>query len=704
MPCECSCTLRVFFVVRIMEDPPESICREIKTYLEKKKTSPKTPYADPQGWLSKSRECGCSLCYVACQCVEGVSEVEKNKQANTAAVAQNSALGFSQRLDSRKEDDDFMTAGFKTSGLNFAKGKRYAAHKPEQSVEVFVVHADDDPVIPVAAQISGNTGSDQSFRVALQWLETCVKEHRMLCPILKQTKLPLRVIDVLVPGSNDVRLVETEGELGLYACLSHCWGEIQPLRTTSMPKGTLMDYKQRIRWDDLPKTFQDAITVTRKVGVQYIWIDSLCIIQDDAKDWQIQSALMAEIYQNAVVTIAGSASSGAYQGLFREADPVHIDRPFSGDPVPNILEKVRTRKALPHSAAELPLMKRGWVFQERLLSSRYLHFGPNELIWECMERLVCECGTLSFEAAYSSRWLGPKGRMNPVSLSVLKDVPNGVSDTWQAAVADYSGMKLSYPEDIFPAISGIAHRIQEATGWAYVAGMWKETLITDLVWITAMPKTTARCEKWRAPTFSWASVIHGDDMRNRTCIDYGYMRNLGRGLDATHNEFRTTLHAAVVNVHSEAVGSDATGQLKSASITLQGTLIRARLDFEASEGPRWRVRPTRKTVGSRSVGSLKPDFNFNSVGSGIAPGVTIFCLKLIGYSKLVETGYGESLYYIVLREVESTRPLISSDYQKDSIVFERVALLQDSHGPDAERLEEVSEAEAIQHNVLLRII
>jgi len=197
--------------------------------------------------------------------------------------------------------------------------------------------------------ISGYTGSGQAWETGLKWLKTCVMKHGALCPAIftpaGPPKLPLRVIDIVARESQDVRLVETDGQVGHYACLSHCWGDKQPLRTTLDPD-TLSLYKKGIRWGSLPRTFQEAIIVARPFDFQFLWIDSLCILQDDIQDWRVQSALMAEIYRNAVVTIAGSASSGAYQGLFRTADTEHIDVPLQPKTGVEEKGKLRSRKAL----------------------------------------------------------------------------------------------------------------------------------------------------------------------------------------------------------------------------------------------------------------------------------------------------------------------------------------------------------------------
>jgi hypothetical protein len=195
----------------------------------------------------------------------------------------------------------------------------------------------------------------------------------MLCPRVVeadiQCPLPYRVVDIGSQESPAVKLVETEGKFGHYACLSHCWGGEQTLRTTLFPD-SLTQHKRGIEWTEIPKTFQDAIIVLRTFGFQYIWIDSLCIIQDSQEDWQVQSALMGEIYRNSIITIAGSASSGPQQGLFRTAQSAHLSQPFPANTSLEGIEKVQYREPLSHDASELPLLQRGWVFQERQLSPR----------------------------------------------------------------------------------------------------------------------------------------------------------------------------------------------------------------------------------------------------------------------------------------------------------------------------------------------
>ena len=109
--------------------------------------------------------------------------------------------------------------------------------------------------------------------------------------------LPNRVLDLGQEPTQTIKLLETNFRRGHYCALSHCWGppEKHPIQTTS---NTLKDHLEGIEFKVLPRTFQDAVTVTRAIGVRYLWIDCLCIVQDDKNDWKKEAAMMGSIYES----------------------------------------------------------------------------------------------------------------------------------------------------------------------------------------------------------------------------------------------------------------------------------------------------------------------------------------------------------------------------------------------------------------------
>ncbi|CAG5174570.1 uncharacterized protein ALTATR162_LOCUS7815 [Alternaria atra] len=160
-----------------------------------------------------------------------------------------------------------------------------------------------------------------------------------------------------------------------------------------------------IPWDELPKTFQEAILVTRELGLNYLWIDSLCIIQDSKADWQLESAEMAGIYQSAFLTLAATSSPDSNGGLWvrSQSNTLTYAKVILRHDGKDYPVYVKERPVHWPAATEtyvnqtFPLLTQGWVYQERLLSPRFLHFGKDELVWECLEESVCECGGYSLD-------------------------------------------------------------------------------------------------------------------------------------------------------------------------------------------------------------------------------------------------------------------------------------------------------------------
>lgn len=581
--------------------------------------------------------------------------------------------------------------------------------------------------IPVSTSISGDTGSEKSFKRATEWLSNCLTNHKLLCPTFGSAlnPLPTRVLDLgPFPDGNDkgdIRLLQTSTEIGYYVCLSHCWGTgPHPLRTTRDPD-TFSQHKDGIELAALPKTFREVVTFTKKLSIRYLWIDSLCIVQDDDDDWRAQSALMAEIYQNALLTIAASGSAGPEIGLFRTmgAERRYVDWGLSAEQktivkekeakekecsTNDIFENIRVRAPLPHDINQHPLLTRAWVFQERLLSPRFLHFGAHELIWECMECTTCECqGLGKIWSERHKQWPEPKNRISNASLSVVGR--KRVVEAWQSAVSSYSRLKLSYTTDMFPAISGIARNIAHATGEQYVAGLWKDWLVLDLVWRTPDPRTMERPDIWRAPTFSWASVTAKKDV-DGAGVSYAFMEILGKGVGERDvptqaggsggMAWKTTQHVEVVETQPTLLSpSDSLGQVTAGYIVLSGFLVQAAV-FAAGDGssaPRTlNITPTGKKPLPSSF--LWPDYDYAVEGKHhIPPGSTVFCLKLISTRK--SQGRDVYLVYLILRRV--------GDESGTGSVYERIGLYRDSRGSDT-CLEMESEEDAIFENVVVKII
>ena len=410
--------------------------------------------------------------------------------------------------------------------------------------------------LPQKALTPGDTSSDPSFSNANQWIQECVSAHSR-CGDGKPKLLPSRVLEIINTGSStmpSVRLHErAHAQHEHYACLSHCWGQAPTITTTTL---TLAERKLDIPWVSLPKTFQDAVTAVRRIGLSYLWIDALCIVQDDAADWRKEAADMASIYENAYLTIAATASSSTDGGCFYPSRSVYRAHAFNFALKSREEYQVYARRRLSHcefweitnihnDADQWPLLTRAWTYQERLLSPRILHFTRDELWWECMEHNKCEC---SPDPAQRPRHvftpLSPK-MAHSLALQHSSD-HRKLSQQWRYIVEEYSGLSLTFEKDKLYALEGVASQIRRSNygvsgnythspdskstlQWpdgGYLDGVWAQDLSRDLCWRT-MPRTLEpRRANPNVPTWSWASIV-GEAIYNYSEHATGYITLLG---------------------------------------------------------------------------------------------------------------------------------------------------------------------------------
>ncbi|KFZ24447.1 hypothetical protein V502_01074, partial [Pseudogymnoascus sp. VKM F-4520 (FW-2644)] len=258
------------------------------------------------------------------------------------------------------------------------------------------------------------------------------------------------------------------------------------------------------------KTFQDAIAVTRALGYEFIWIDSLCIIQDSRDDWNHEEPLMQAVYRGAVFNIAATASANGDGGLFRSREVPPIERTLvrsTWEDGSSQVYRIYYKDFWSDAFERQPLMERGWVVQELFLAPRVLHFNEGQMYWQCYGASACE--------AY------PEGVPDNVSagsisrndiLGILTHVQGDSSSSteelalrlWSKVIMQYTTCKLSYPRDKLVAIAGVARIVQEAIHDEYCAGLWVQSFPTQLLWLSSSDKPQP--QPYRAPSWSWASV------------------------------------------------------------------------------------------------------------------------------------------------------------------------------------------------------
>jgi hypothetical protein len=303
-----------------------------------------------------------------------------------------------------------------------------------------------------------------------------------------------------------------EDQIYNYIALSYAWGEAKQLKTLKI---NLESHLQRLPTSNLPRTIAEAIRVARDLGYCYIWIDAICIVQDDSTDMSRELPKMGDIYRFADVTIYAAGAKHSNDGFlikrdYRQRYPCNVTLTIENDQ-----KEIMTRKVALATSwdGEDHLESRGWVMQERILSTRRLIFG-DQMSWSCTTAQAQEtnpymqiirrwrdpskfCAATTRSNLYSALSLEPK--------DTSAQFVAGGTDSWQMLVQDYSDKNLTYVEDNVKALSGLAALFQKAYSLSFVAGLWKQNLAAGLSWYVAMndERPVARVD---GPTWSWPSV------------------------------------------------------------------------------------------------------------------------------------------------------------------------------------------------------
>lgn len=342
------------------------------------------------------------------------------------------------------------------------------------------------------------------------WLNTCLENHTD-CQASKQQMQsfrPTRLVRLLQDDQGvistwrlDCKSAVNNADAVPYLTLSHCWGVSQPTRLT---KGNLPIFQESSPTAELPKTYQHALATTQSLGFSYIWIDSLCIIQDDEEDWRAESMLMGTIYSHAACNISANWATGDTQGYFSNSDPATKAPTFF---MPNHLKGSSTVQYQIGQASsykveiqQAPLNKRGWVIQERYLARRQLSFAKRQTYWECRQLVASEEFPLGL----------------PQSLEVSKphlefEKGTDMRTIWVELVEFYSACDLSQKTDKLVALNGLVERLENITHDECISGLWRKDLCKQLCW--EIYDDDEREELYQpmiprhvAPTWSWANV------------------------------------------------------------------------------------------------------------------------------------------------------------------------------------------------------
>ncbi|KAK0638785.1 heterokaryon incompatibility protein-domain-containing protein [Cercophora newfieldiana] len=281
-----------------------------------------------------------------------------------------------------------------------------------------------------------------------------------------------------------------------YLTLSHCWGPPGTVHTR-LTKATFDRFRlQEQLVVELPKTYQDAIGIAVSLGFRYIWIDSLCIMQDpgDTTDWEEQSSVMGLIYKHATCNIAATWAADGSQGCFSQRDAAIV--------APTTISLGDEEFHIAHShifyynIGGAPLNRRGWVLQERFLARRQLNFAKDAVFWECPQLVALEQFPDGIPKAYC--WDLMNGAKPRIDFTSLPELRRG----WAHLVHVYSRTKLTVCTDKPVAIAGLVGELKARLDDDYLAGLWQKDLHKQLCWYTSIIPT-ASTNPDMAPTWSW---------------------------------------------------------------------------------------------------------------------------------------------------------------------------------------------------------
>lgn len=261
--------------------------------------------------------------------------------------------------------------------------------------------AQHHPIVrPGLPRLSETRTGTIHFDILRNWLSDCDKNHpdcKTKTVVAPNDATPTRLIDVsnesIVVLVNKQRF-SRQGEVK-YVAFSHPWGDKRIHKHVCTTRENLDTYcKSGIRIKDLPNTFKDAVTITRRLGLQYLWIDSLCILQGVNGDFAEESVRMANVFSCAYCVISASSAVGTNSQVLTERRPLEIVKFQPEDTASRspsqALYLTESVNDFQKDVLDGPLSTRGWVLQERALSRRTIYFTENQTYWECGAGIRCE--------------------------------------------------------------------------------------------------------------------------------------------------------------------------------------------------------------------------------------------------------------------------------------------------------------------------
>ena len=559
---------------------------------------------DPNEWLyyfhykspydmHKSAKDGCHFCAIVQYCLDEMSWYETGLRPGSGP----DGIAFHRTIPSERSTKD-LKHWHESSTLNIHRYEQFAQVEPSKLLPSEIPKSCFAPGIELTTDFFPNspdlyisTTSPACVSLAYTWLKTCLDNHAPCTAFQSRGSLPSRIINVSDPKRPFIEHGESRDEK--YVTLSYKWGENIKYTTS---KQNIESHYTAIPMDKLPKTFQQAINITFKLGFRWLWIDALCILQDCAVEKHHEIVKMAEVFRCSTLTLFAECADNANAGLSSIRNPlwvrpceVTIKATFDEHELVSQMHAIGGSQHYQNQAA--PLLRRGWVLQEEVLATRRLNFSERMISWQC----VCDestepnprCRTKVECPKTDEEWLAImrvssfgllRHWMRVRNLSPLRDTEYQFY-AWYRLVEKYSERTLTYQSDVLSALAGLAKELASTQNIGYTNGLWKNDLARGLLWSIG---TDPRANRWprppvnkslqdnnsKAPSWSWISQW-GKEIKYQRWRPY-HLQILYRAMDGNCCDVDKSFNNTQSLDHDHGVFQDVT----KISLTLTGHLTR----------------------------------------------------------------------------------------------------------------------------------
>lgn len=455
---------------------------------------------------------------------------------------------------------------------------------------------DIEPLLVEDREMHPDTGSAAGFDQARAWLRTCLTEHEH-CRSIDSTFCPTRLLRIGGHGESLSLRLATDIPPGTqYATLSHCWGDTV---TGQLTTENIQALTETIPRGFLGKTFHDAANIALELGLHFIWIDRLCIIQNSPEDWRSESVKMSLVYGNSKCNICATTASNISEGCFRANDcetlkPVKLTFPGKKDRGKAEGEEPNQKEAVSMYLTDAvhwwqrfqkePLNRRAWVIQERILSPRNIHYDRDQIVWECNDFLASGRFPKGFGLLLHQRTKPLRVPLDSALRNAQEqNIPGqALHEIWRPVVGAFTSAGITKPTDRLIALHGVGTRIQEVCSWPYVAGMFLNNLQSQLCWAAVGDVKLQRPEIPIAPSWSWASVTGPIDMMPQwDLVDSD--RN-GEGPKA--EDLKEEYLCQITGVERGTSAAETSGHVSTAELRISCYMVPARLSHPKEIRPK----------------------------------------------------------------------------------------------------------------------